>query len=29
MIDYSTLHLDTNSSKGTELLLLVWIAQSQ
>ena len=29
MRDYSTLHLDINSSKGTALLLLFCISQSQ
>jgi len=26
MIDYSTLHFDTNSSKRAALVLLVWIS---
>jgi len=29
MRDYPTLHLDTNSRKGTMLLLLFWILQMQ
>jgi hypothetical protein len=29
MSDYSTLHIDINSSKGTTLLLLFYISQSQ
>jgi hypothetical protein len=29
MRDYSTLHLDTNSSKGTEVFLLVYISRPQ
>jgi len=28
-VDYPTLHLDTNESKGTELLSLFYISQSQ
>jgi len=29
MRDYPTLHLDTNLSKGSSLLLLFYISQSQ